>query len=418
MTILGNAAALSQPALALDGGDPVRATALPPWPHFAPDEIEAVRAVLVSGRANYWTGDECASFESEFARYVGVKYAVALANGSVALELALHALDIGPGDDVVVPARSFMATASCVVLRGARPIFADVDAVSGNVDARTVEAVLTQRTRAVIVVHLGGWPCDMEPLLELGRARGFPVIEDCAQSHGATCGARVTGSLGHIGAFSFCQDKIMTTGGEGGMLVTDDPRVWERAWSYKDHGKSYDAVFNREHPPGFRWLHDSFGTNWRMTEMQAAIGRRQLAKLPGWLAARRRHARLLDNALAGTPGLLLRPQPPRHGHAYYKFYAFVDPAQLAPDWNRQRIIAAISAEGIPCAEGSCSEMYLEKAFVDAGLAPPERLPVARELGETSLVFMVHPTMKERDVLDTATAIRKVMAAATPKARGA
>ena len=411
MTPLGNAAALSEQTLALDGGDPVRTTPLPPWPYFAADEIDAVRAVLVSGRANYWTGGECAAFENEFAQYVGVKYAVALANGSVALELALHALDIGPGDEVVVPARSFMATASCVVLRGARPVFADVDPVSGNISAATIKAVLTPRTKAVIVVHLGGWPCDMEPILELGRVRGFSVIEDCAQSHGATCGARVTGSLGHIGAFSFCQDKIMTTGGEGGMLVTDDPLVWERAWSYKDHGKSYDAVFNREHPPGFRWLHESFGTNWRMTEMQAAIGRRQLAKLPGWLASRRRHARLLDNALAATPGLMLRPQPPRHGHAYYKFYAFVDPAALHPDWNRQRIISAISAEGIPCAEGSCSEMYLEKAFVDAGLAPAERLPVARELGETSLMFMVHPTMRERDVLDTATAIRKVMTAA-------
>lgn len=414
----GATATIPAQAIALDGGDPVRSAAMPPWPYFAPDEIEAVRSVLVSGKANYWTGSECASFEAEFARYVGTKYAVALANGSVALELALHALGIGPGDDVIVPARSFMATASCVVLRGARPIFADVDAVSGNLSAQTVEAVLTTSTRAIIAVHLGGWPCDMDPLLDLAHTRGLSLIEDCAQSHGATDRGRVTGSIGHIGAFSFCQDKIMTTGGEGGMLVTDDAAVWERAWSYKDHGKSYDAVFNRDHPPGFRWLHESFGTNWRMTEMQAAIGRRQLLKLPAWLAARRRHARLLDHALMGTPGLVLRPQPQRHGHAYYKFYAFVDPAQLAPDWNRQRIIAAISAEGIPCAEGSCSEMYLEHAFVDAGLAPEERLPVARELGETSLMFMVHPTMKERDVLDTAAAIRKVMAAATATAGGA
>lgn len=414
----GATAALPLSAIALEGGEPLRSTPLPPWPYFAPDEIEAVRSVLVSGKANYWTGSECASFEAEFARYVGSKYAVALANGSVALELALHALRIGPGDDVVVPARSFMATASCAVLRGARPVFADVDPISGNLSAATVAAALTPHTRAVIAVHLGGWPCAMNPLLELARTRGFAVIEDCAQSHGATDGGRVTGSIGHIGAFSFCQDKIMTTGGEGGMLVTDDPAVWERAWSYKDHGKSYDAVFNRDHPPGFRWLHESFGTNWRMTEMQAAIGRRQLLKLPAWLAARRRHARLLDGALANTPGLVLRPQPPRHGHAYYKYYAFVDRARLAPGWNRQRIISAITAEGIPCAEGSCSEMYLEQAFVDAGLAPPERLPVARELGETSLMFMVHPTMKERDVLDTAAAIRKVMAVASTPAGGA
>lgn len=394
--------------LATEGGEPIRIKTLPPWPHFAPDEIEAVRGVLLSGKANYWTGTECTSFEREFAKFVGVRYAVALANGTVALELALHALGIGPGDDVVVPARSFMATASCVVLRGARPVFADVDAVSGNLSAATVKAALTPRTRAVIAVHLAGWPCDMAPLLALAKDAGIKVIEDCAQSHGATFGGRVTGSIGDIGAFSFCQDKIMTTGGEGGMLVTDDPQVWERAWSYKDHGKSYDAVFNRDHPPGFRWLHESFGTNWRMTEMQAAIGRRQLAKLPDWLSVRRRNARLLDTELRGVAGLLLRPQPDGHGHAYYKYYAYVDPVQLARGWNRQRIIEAVTAEGVPCAEGSCSEMYLEKAFVDAGLTPAARLPVTRELGETSLMLMVHPTLKERDMLDTAAAIRKVM----------
>ena len=398
-----------EPPLAIDGGRPLRTTPLPPWPHFARDEIEAVSRVLASGKANYWTGTECTSFEAEFANLVGTKYAVALANGSVALELALHALNIGPGDDVVVPARSFVASASCVVLRGARPVFADVDPVSGNITADTVRAVLTPATRAVIAVHLAGWPCDMDPLVRLGDERGFAVIEDCAQSHGAMYGSRMTGSIGRIGAFSFCQDKIMTTGGEGGMLVTDDPALWERAWSYKDHGKSYDAVFNREHPPGFRWLHESVGTNWRMTEMQAAIGRRQLEKLPEWLSVRRGHAQLLVRELTGTPGLRVRAHPA--GHAYYKFYAFVDPAELAPEWTRQRVIAAISAEGIPCAEGSCSEIYLERAFVDAGLVPPEPLPVTRSLGETSLMLMVHPTMKERDVRDSAAAVRKVMAAA-------
>lgn len=403
------AQAAQAPALAIDGGRPLRTTPLPPWPHFARDEIQAVEAVLESGKANYWTGSECTSFEAEFANYIGAEYAVALANGSVALELALHALGVGPGDDVVVPARSFMASASCVVLRGARPVFADVDAVSGNLSADTLRAALTPRTRAVIAVHLGGWPCDMTPLTALARERGIAVIEDCAQSHGAGYEGRITGSIGDIGAFSFCQDKIMTTGGEGGMLVTRDRALWERAWSYKDHGKSYDAVFNRDHPPGFRWLHESFGTNWRMTEMQAAIGRRQLAKLPAWLSARRRNAALLAQELAGTPGLVVRAHP--QGHAFYKFYAFVDGDRLAPGWTRQRVIATISAEGVPCAEGSCSEMYLEQAFVNAGLEPLTPLPVTRELGETSLVFMVHPTMKERDILDTAAAIRKVMAVA-------
>jgi dTDP-4-amino-4,6-dideoxygalactose transaminase len=413
---LGATEAAGAAALAADGGEPLRTTPLPPWPHFAADEIEAVRVVLASGKANYWTGRECTSFEREFAELVGTRYAVTLANGSVALELALHALGIGPGDDVVVPSRSFMASASCVLLRGGRPIFADVDPVSGNISADTVKAVLTPATRAVIAVHLSGWPCDMDPLLALVREKGIKLIEDCAQSHGATYRGSVTGGLGDVGTFSFCQDKIMTTGGEGGMLVTDDKEVWQRAWSYKDHGKSHDAVFNREHPPGFRWLHESFGTNWRMTEMQAAIGRRQLMKLPAWLAARRRNARLLDAELSSVPGLILRPQPRGHGHAYYKYYAFVDKARLAPGWTHQRIVEAINAEGIPCTGGSCSEMYLEKAYLDANLAPAERLPHARELGETSVMLMVHPTLRERDVLDIAAAVRKVMGAAVQPER--
>jgi dTDP-4-amino-4,6-dideoxygalactose transaminase len=404
-------AADATPALAIDGGRPVREAPLPPWPYFADDEIDAVRAVLASGKANYWTGEECSSFEAEFAACVGAKYAVALANGSVALELALHALGIGAGDEVIVPSRSFMATASCVVLRGARPVFADVDAASGNLTADTVRAVLTERSKAVIPVHLAGWPCDMDPLMALARTHGLKVIEDCAQSHGASYKGRVTGSFGHVSAFSFCQDKIITTGGEGGMFVTDDRTVWERAWSYKDHGKSFDAVFRREDPPGFRWLHDSFGTNWRMTEMQAAIGRRQLMKLPAWLAARRRNADILHAELAGVGGLEIHVPSADCAHAYYKYYAYVDPARLHADWTRERVVEALNAEGIPCISGSCSEIYLEEAFAQTDLRPAAPLPVARRLGETSLMFMLHPTMAREDMLDTARAIRKVMHAA-------
>jgi dTDP-4-amino-4,6-dideoxygalactose transaminase len=398
-------------ALALDGGKPVRSAPLPPWPYFADDEIEAVRAVLASGQVNYWTGEQCALFEKEFAAYVGTRHAVALANGSLALELALHVLGIGPGDDVVVTCRSFVASASCVVLRGARPVFADVDPASQNITAETVRAALTPKTRAVIAVHLTGWPCDLDPLLELARSHGIAVIEDCAQSHGATYKSRVTGSFGAVAAFSFCQDKIMTTGGEGGMLLTNDEELWKKAWSYKDHGKSHDATFTREHPPGYRWLHESFGSNWRMTEMQAAIGRRQLAKLPQWVASRRRNASLMDAALAAAPGLRVHVPPEEFGHAYYKYYLFVEPSRLRRDWTRQRILDAISAEGIPCAAGICPEIYLEKAFAERGLGPASRLPNAKKLGETSIMLMLHPTMTEDDIRDMRDAVIKVMSVA-------
>jgi hypothetical protein len=398
--------------LALEGGAPVRKEPFAPWPEFAADEIEAVAAVLRSGKVNYWTGEQSQEFEREFAQFVGVKYAVALANGTAALELALHALGIGPGDEVVVPCKTFIASASCVVRLGATPVVADIEPDSQNITAASIAKVLTTRTKAVIAVHLAGWPCEMDEILALAKERGLRVVEDCAQCVGARYKSRTTGSMGDIGAFSFCQDKIITTGGEGGMLVTDSRELWEKAWSYKDHGKSYAAVFEREHQPGFRWLHESFGTNWRITEMQSAIGRLQLKKLPQWLAVRRRNAGLLSQGLSTVPGLRLALPPAHSEHAYYKYYAFLRPEMLRAGWNLERILEALNAEGIPCTVGACSEIYLEKAFVDAGIGPKQPLPVASRLADSSLMFMLHPGLIEEDMRDTCTALAKVMRAAT------
>ncbi len=400
------------PSLIVYGGKPIRNTPFAPWPYFEDDEVEAAAAVLRSGRVNYWTGEEGRQFEREFAAFTGCAYAVAVVNGTVALELALHALGVGPGDEVIVPSRTFIASASCAVMRGVTPVVADVDPVSQNLTAETVAAALTPRTKAVIAVHLAGWPCEMDSILELARKKGLFVIEDCAQAHGATYKGRPVGSFGDAAAFSFCQDKIMTTGGEGGMLITNRREVWERAWSYKDHGKSYEAVYHREHPPGFRWLHESFGTNWRMTEMQAAIGRVQLRKLPGWVAKRRRNAAILTERFSRLPALRVTVPPEEVDHAYYKYYAFVRPEALKDGWDRDRVMLAVQAEGIPCFVGSCSEIYREEAFRREGLGPAEPLPVARELGETALMFLVHPTLSEVDMEETARAVEKVLRAAT------
>ena len=397
--------------LALEGAKPIRKTPFPSWPHFEADEIASATRVLESGRVNYWTGEEGRRFEEEFAAHSGCKYGIAVANGTVALELALHALGIGPGDEVIVPSRTFIASASCAVMRGARPVLADVDPDSQNLTADTIRPLITARTKAIIAVHLAGWPCDMEPIMALSRERGLKVIEDCAQCHGATYNNRPVGSLGDVGAFSFCQDKIMTTGGEGGMLTTNDETIWRRAWSFKDHGKSYDAVYNRQYPSGFRWLHESFGTNWRLTEFQSALGRTLLRKLPRMVDVRRRNAAILTQAFTQHAALRV-PQPPSHiGHSYYKYYVFVRPEKLRTGWTRDRILRATVAEGIPCFTGSCSEIYLEKAFTPE-LRPTERLTVARELGETSLMFLVHPTLAEIDMHDTCRAVGKVLDAAT------
>ena len=381
------------------------------WPVFDDEQIAVAAAVLRSGKVNYWTGEEGRAFEAEFAEAVGCRYGIALANGTVALELALRGFDVGPGDEVVVTPRSFMASASCVVACGARPVFADVDPDSQNITAESVRAVLSPRTCAVIAVHLAGWPCDMEPLAALCREHGLKLIEDCAQAHGATYRGRPVGSLGDVAAFSFCQDKIMTTAGEGGMLVTDDRTLWSRAWAYKDHGKSFEAVYERTHPPGFRWLHESFGTNWRMTELQAAIGRVQLRRLPAWHECRRRNAAILTERLEAIPALRVTRPPNHAGHAWYKYYVFVRPGRLPDGWDRDRLLAAITARGVTCLTGSCSEMYLEKAFELTDTMPAERLPVARRLGETALMFLIDPTFTDADMERTADAVEAAFAEA-------
>ena len=395
----------------MEGGLPLRTRPFAPWPSFSHEEIAAATSVLELGKVNYWTGDEGKRFESEFASFTGCRHAVALANGTVALELALHALGIGPGDEVIVSCRSFIASASCIVMRGATPVMADVDRDTQNVTAETIQTVLTPRTRAIIAVHLAGWPCEMDPILDLSGKHDLKVIEDCAQAHGATYKGRPVGSLGDVGAFSFCQDKIMTTGGEGGMLTTNENAIWSRAWAFKDHGKSYEAAFERKHPPGYRWLHESFGTNWRLTEMQSAIGRVLLETLPEAVGRRRELASQLSRYFAEMPQLRVTTPPDHLMHSYYKYYVFLRKERLRHGWDKERIIAAINAEGVPCYSGSCSELYLEPAF-PAELRPSERLPVARELGETALMFLVHPTLDERDMQDTSAAVAKVLACAT------
>jgi dTDP-4-amino-4,6-dideoxygalactose transaminase len=398
-------------------------TPFSPWPSFTQEEADAVQRVLLSNRVNYWAGSECRDFEAEFAAFAGTHYAVALANGTVALDAALRALGIGAGDEVVVTSRTFLASASSIVSVGATPVFADIDRDSQNITAEMVAQVLSPRTRAIVCVHLAGWPCDMDPIMALACEHDLFVIEDCAQAHGARYKERSVGSIGHVGAWSFCQDKIMTTGGEGGMVTCNDEALWRAMWSYKDHGKSYAAVYEREHPSGFRWLHESFGTNGRMTEMQAAIGRIQLRRMKDWTATRIANALAIREALlpfAGEGGVVRVPELgcsdcPALGcdscacvHAHYKYYAFVRPENLAGGWSRDRIVEEINARGVPCYTGSCSEVYLEKAFDNTDFRPKERLPVAKELGETSLMFLVHPTLTDAEIQKTCQVIHEVL----------
>ncbi|NVO56371.1 DegT/DnrJ/EryC1/StrS aminotransferase family protein [Rhodobacteraceae bacterium B1Z28] len=368
------------------------------WPIYDQEQIDAVSRVLASGKVNAWTGPDVRAFEDEYCAYTDAAHAIAMANGTVTLDAVMHVLDLNPGDEVIVTPRSFIASASSVMLAGGTPVFADIDPVTQNLTIDTIAPLITPRTRGIIPVHLGGWPCDMDAIMDLARAHDLWVIEDCAQAHGAMIGNRHVGTIGTIGSFSFCQDKIMTTGGEGGLLLTNDDALWSRIWSYKDHGKGYDTVFNTDHPPGFRWLHDSGpGTNLRMTGPSAALGRVQLKRLNNWRAHRTMNAELLADALSTCPAFRVPIPPKELTHAYYRFYAFVRPQALAAGWSRDRIIAEIADTGFPAFSGSCSEIYLEETFQKNGLGPTEPLPVARELGETSLAFLVDPAWSPEDI---------------------
>lgn len=387
-------------------------TQFSPWPSFTQEEADAVSQVLLSNKVNYWTGTECREFEKEFAAWAGTDYAVALANGTLALDVALQAMGIGEGDEVIVTPRSFIASVSTVVNAGAMPVFADVEADTGNISARTIAPHITDKTKAIICVHLAGWPCDMDEIMALAKQHNLWVIEDCAQAHGAKYKGKPVGSIGHVGAWSFCQDKIMTTGGEGGMVTTNDKALWQKMWEYKDHGKNYDSIYHKQHPPGFRWLHDSFGTNWRMMEMQAVIGRIQLKKMAEWTKIRTQNAKILRDALtqfAGEQQFLRIPDIEFHQvmggdsvHAYYKYYVYVRPENLPENINRDSILNALNEKKIPCFSGSCSEIYLEKAFDNHPSRPNARLTVAKELGETSLMFLIHPTLTTNEMQTIAT----------------
>lgn len=387
-------------------------TPFSPWPSFTQDEADAVSRVVLSNKVNYWTGTEGREFEKEFAAWADSEYAIALGNGTLALDIALKALNVGAGDEVITTPRTFLASASSIVTAGAAPVFADVDLNSQAITAQSIKAVLTPKTKAVIVVHLAGIPAEMDEIMALSKQHGFYVIEDCAQAHGAKYKGKSVGSIGHVGAWSFCQDKIMTTGGEGGMVTTNSKELWSAMWSYKDHGKSFDAIYNREHPPGFRWLHESFGTNWRMTEMQAAIGRIQLTRMSDWTAKRQAYGAQLDQAASNFECIRLVEVPEYSEHAEYKHYMFIRPEYLAQGWDRDRIVNTIVERGVPCFQGSCSEVYLEKAFDNTPWRPEKRLPNAVELGETSLMFLVHPTLTEAEIAKTAQVMKEVFALAS------
>jgi dTDP-4-amino-4,6-dideoxygalactose transaminase len=405
------AVAATDDRLAIDGGTPIRVAPPPLWPKFASDEIAAVVETLRSGKVNQWTGRNVGLFEQTFAELHEMPFGLAVANGSLALEAILRAYDIGPGDEVIVTPRSFIASASCVNLVGAKPVFADIDIDTEAITPATVDPLITKRTKAIIAVHLNGRPVEMPSFMELAKRRNILVFEDCAQAHGARINGRLVGSFGHASAFSFCHDKIITTAGEGGMVLFSDETSWQRAWSYRDNGKNYNLAFNPSPSPGYRWLCTGFGSNWRLTEVQAAVGLRQLTKLSTWIASRTANAQKLMEWLAAYPSVHIALLPPGHNHAYYRLNFRVNPGRLKDGWNRDRVMRALIAEGIPCLSGTCPEIYRESAYRKS-MAEFRRLPNAAYLGTVSLALLVHPTLDDEFLSDCRAALAKVFGAAT------
>ncbi|MDC3287658.1 DegT/DnrJ/EryC1/StrS aminotransferase family protein [Candidatus Marinimicrobia bacterium] len=378
------------------------------WPYFDKNDVAKAKEILESGKINYWTGTEGREFEKEFSSYVGVEHSVAVDNGTNALILAAHALGISKGDEVIMSPRTFVASAFSIMHLGAKPIFIDIDRNSQNMDASLIEQAITPNTKAIMAIHIAGWPCEMDIIQEICKKHNLYLIEDCAQAHGAQYNNQSVGSFGDINAWSFCQDKIMSTAGEGGMVTTNNKQLWEKVWSFKDHGKNYDTVYNKEHPPGFRWLHEDHGTNARLTEIQSAIGRLQLSKLDSWIDKRTKLANIFNDGFKDIDGLRITLSPEHIKHAYYKYYVFVENEKLKDGKNRDFIMNTLNEMGIPCYNGSCSEIYKEKAFDKLFPKGHTALPVAKELAETSLMFLVHPTIDQEDIYTIVDQTKSIM----------
>tara|TARA_Y100000589_G_C27198895_1_gene648423 strand:- start:3568 stop:4725 length:1158 start_codon:yes stop_codon:yes gene_type:complete len=379
------------------------------WPSYDEDDLKVVSEILKSGKVNYWTGDNCKKFEEEFSNLMKCKYSIALANGSLALTAAYKSLDLKIGDEIITTPRTFLATASSAVLLGLKTIFADVDYHSGCITAETIEPLITKKTKAISLVHIGGWPAEVEKIRELANSYNLKLVEDCSQAHGAKFKGISVGNFGDVSTWSFCQDKIISTGGEGGMLTTNSKNIFKSVLSYKDHGKNFDLLSsNQKSSSGFKWLHESIGTNMRLTEIQSAIGRNQLKKLENWNQLREKNSMILFENLKEIDCIRI-PLPDMHlKHAWYRFYCYIDPKYLLTGWDRNRILFEVEKLGVKIFSGSCGEIYLEKCFQDLGYFPKERLKNAKELGETSLAILVDPTISENEQFEAAKKIRSVI----------
>ena len=413
--------------LAIDGGVPVNKEKFPMWPSFSEKSIEKVSEPLKTGKVNYWTGKIGVEFEKAWAKWNGAKYAVTTTNGTSALHTAVAGLGIGPGDEVICPSYSFIASSFCVLQAGALPIFADVDD-SHTLDARDIEDKITERTKAIVVVHLYGVVADMDPILEIAKKHNLYVIEDCAQCFGGIYKGKKVGTVGDVGCFSFCQSKHFTTGGEGGAVITDNEELWWNCQSFRDHG--YDVQERMrllELEAKLYYVHKRVGFNYRMTEMQSLIGLCELERLDSWnLPQRRKNGRFLADALKGHPLVLSVPlDTPERENAYWWAPFILDSARLKVPVKQ--FVSAVEAEGVPVYGVQWPEMYKEEAYIQKNgfgrLKYPFNDPNARKIDyskveckkakwlfERTMSFFTHPVYEIKHMEKYIDAFQKVACA--------
>lgn len=408
--------------LALEGGTPVRSEPYPPWPDYGEEEVAAAVAVLRSGHLARQSGSEVRAFEQAFAERYGVKHAIAVSSGTAALHVALAALGVGPGDDVINTAHCFIGTATPVLHAGAVPIFADIDPRTFNIDPASVETKITPHTKAIVPVHLNGCPADMAAFLDIAQRHDLFVVEDAAQAHGALYDGQLVGTIGDVGCFSFWEDKILTTGGEGGMVITDDDDLAHRARKIHHHGeeRSDGDYYAAER----LYFHDMLGYNFRMTEVQGALGRVQLTRLDDYVAARRQHAHHLSRLLADVPGIIPPYEPPEAQHAFYKYIIRLDCDVITAP--ALQFMTALQAEGIACSRRYPTPLHQQPLFTEhkgygntqapfswyEGTLPQygSGLPAAEQLPDALIMIRMQPTFSEQDVEQIAQAVAKVAAA--------
>jgi dTDP-4-amino-4,6-dideoxygalactose transaminase len=377
-------------SLAIFGGEPIRTAVFPPWPDYDQEEIEAAISVLRSGKFARQSGSWVSKFEEEFAAKFGAKHAIAVSSGTAALHVALAALGIGPGDEVI---------------------------------NTTIRSKISPHTKAIIPVHLNGCPADMESIMEIAQKNQLHVIEDAAQAHGALYKGKMVGSIGEFGCFSFWEDKIITTGGEGGMVTTNDSHLAKRAKKFHHHGEDrQDGTYYQ----GERlYFHDSLGYNYRMTEIQGAIGTVQLKKLDQYITARRKNSHYLSQLLSDVEGIIPPYEPPEVKHVFYKYIIILDHDVL--DISAEEFVKVLSAEGIPCSRRYPTPLHQQPVFVEkrgfgntsAPFSPPwhkkdvlygSGSPVAERLPKELVRLLMRPTFSERDIEDVARGVKKVAGA--------